>query len=307
MRSGRAIASSSDQGFILVAVLWILLALSTLAVIFSVYLSASAQALSLNDTELETGALVSGSLELTAYQLSLADEKDRPAHGSFQFRMDDADASVTFTSEAARINLNLAPKELLAALFTELGARKDAANEYADRIIGWRTRPEPNSTSDEASLYAAAGLNYGPRQSLFTHVDELALVVGLPPAMVERALPFVTVFSGSQDVDATIAAPEIVAALRDTGRGKSADPFGQSTGPSNDPLAATDTSDSAQKNAPTPKSPCYRVRTTIRFSNGRRTTSEVVISLGDKVEPYHVLSWQDDVERRGGIQGRRGA
>ena len=36
--------------------------------------------------------------------------------------MDDADVSVTFTSEAARIDLNFAPKELLAALFADLGA-----------------------------------------------------------------------------------------------------------------------------------------------------------------------------------------
>ncbi|HVX78693.1 MAG TPA: type II secretion system minor pseudopilin GspK [Bradyrhizobium sp.] len=307
MTQDRVGASSSEQGFVLVAVLWILLALSTLAAIFSIYLSASAQALALNDTALRAEALVSGSLELTAYQLALADEKNRPAHGSFHFRMDDADVSVTFTSEAARIDLNFAPKELLAALFADLGASKDAAKEYADRIIGWRTRPAPNSSSDEASLYAAAGLNYGPRQSLFTHVDELALVVDLPPALVERALPFVTVFNGSSDVDAAIAAPEVVAALRDTGQGKPADPFGQSTTPSNDPFAATDTSAAAQKNTPTAKSPCYRVRAIIHFSNGRRTASEVVIALGDKVEPYHVLSWQDDLELRGGMQGRRGA
>lgn len=306
MRHDCATASSSERGFVLVAVLWILLALSTLAAIFSVYLSASAQALALNDTALESEALVSGSLELTAYQLTPADEKDRPARGSFHFRMDDADVSVTFTSEAARIDLNFAPKELLAALFADLGAGKDAAKEDADRIIGWRTHPTPNSTSDEASLYAAAGLNYGPRQSLFTHVDELALVVGLPPVLVERALPFVTVFNGSSDIDATIAAPEVLAALKDTGQDKTADPFGQPTVPSNDPLATADPSATAQKNTPTAKSSCYRVRAVINFSNGRRIASEVVIALGDKAEPYHVLSWQDDVGLRGGLQKRRG-
>lgn len=307
MRCDCATVSSSERGFVLVAVLWILLALSTLAVIFSVYLSASAQALALNDTALESEALVSGSLELTAYQLALADEKDRPARGSFHFRMDDADVSVTFTSEAARIDLNFASKELLAALFTDLGANKGAAKEDADRIIGWRTRPTPNSASDEASLYAAAGLNYGPRQSLFTHVNELALVVGLPPVLVERALPFVTVFNGSSDVDAKIAAPEVIASLKDAGQDKTADPFGQPTAPSNDPLATADPSDAAQKNTSRAKSPCYRVRAVIRFSNGRRTASEVVIALGDKVEPYHVLSWQDDVGLRGEMQGSRGA
>jgi general secretion pathway protein K len=304
MRRNRATASPSERGFVLVAVLWILLALSTLAVMFSVYLSASAQALALNDTALETEALVSGSLELTAYQLTLADEKDRPARGSFHFRMDDADVSVTFTSEAARIDLNFAPKELLAALFADLGANRDAAKEDADRIIGWRTHPTPNGTSDEASLYAAAGLNYGPRQALFTHVNELALVVGLPPVLVEHALPFVTVFNGSSDVDATIAAPEVIAALKDSGQDKSVDPLGQPAAPSSDPLASADPSAAPQKNTPTVKSSCYRVRAVISFRNGRRTASEVVIALGDKAEPYHVLSWRDDAELRGDMKRR---
>jgi general secretion pathway protein K len=306
MTHDRIAVSSSERGFILVAVLWILLALSTLAAVFSVYLSASAQALALSDSALETEALVSGSLELTTYQLTLTDDKDRPARGSFHFRMDDADVSVTFTSEAARIDLNFAPKELLAALLTGLGAGKGAAKEDADRIIGWRTRPPPNSTSDEASLYAAAGLNYEPRQSLFTHVNELALVVGLPPALVERALPFVTVFNRSSDVDATVAAPEVIAALQDSGQLKPADPFGQSMAPSNNLPAVADTSAAAQTNTPTAKSPCYRIRAIINFSNGRRTASEVVIALGDKVEPYHVLSWQDDVELHSDTQRRRG-
>jgi general secretion pathway protein K len=298
MKRDGATASPSERGFVLVAVLWILLALSTLAAIFSTYLSASAQALALNDNALETDALVSGSLELTAYQLTLAGEKDRPARGSFHFRMDDADVSVTFTSEAARVDLNFAPKELLAALFADLGASRDAAKEDADRIIGWRTRPTPNSTSDETSLYAAAGLNYGPRQALFTHVNELALVVGLPPVLVERALPFVTVFNGSSDVDAAIAAPEVIAALKDSGQDKSVDPLGQPVAPPSDPLANADT--------PTAKSSCYRVRAVISFSNGRGTASEVVIALGDKAEPYHVLSWQDDAELRGGMKRRGG-
>jgi general secretion pathway protein K len=306
MMRDNSIASPSERGFVLVAVLWILLALATLVAIFSVYLSASAQTLALDDAALETQALVSGSLELSAYQLALTDEKDRPARGSFNFRMDDANVSVTFTSEAARIDLNYAPKELLAALFTELGARKGTAQDDADRIIGWRTKPVPNDTSDEGSFYAAAGLSYGPRQSLFTNVNELALVVGLPPALVERALPLVTVFNGSSDVDATIAAPEVIAALQDSGQNK-ADPLGQSTGSSNEPPPATNTSAPAQQNTPAAKSLCYRVRAIINFSDGRRTVSEVVIALGDKVEPYRVLSWQDGVELRDDMPRRRGA
>jgi general secretion pathway protein K len=304
MMRGRADASSSEQGFVIVAVLWILMALSALAAVFAVYLSASAQALALNDAALQTEALVSASLELTTYQLTLADDKTRPPRGSFHFRMDDADVLVTFTSEAARIDLNFAPKELLAGLFAGLGASRADAAQDADRIVGWRTRPVPGAANVEEALYASAG--YTPRQSLFTHVNELALVVGLPPALVDRALPFVTVFNGSPGVDAAVAAPEVIAALPGKASDKPGDALGaQSTLP-NDPLATANTP-AAQGDPTTAKSTCYRIEVTIRFSNGRRTASEVVIALGDKVEPYRVLSWQDDLEtRNGGARKRRG-
>jgi general secretion pathway protein K len=295
----RAGTSASEQGVVIVAVLWILMALSALAVIFSLYLSASAQALAVNDTELRTSALVSASLELAAYQLALAGDKARPPRGSFHFRMDDADVVVNFTSEAARIDLNYAPKEMLAALFAGFGAKKEAANEDADRVIGWRTRLTPGATNDEEALYHAAGLSYPPRQALFAHVSELALVVGLPPALVDRALPFVTVFNGSSSVDPEIAAPEVLAALPDNGADQ------PKAGLSMDMSAATDASAPAT-DAPAAKSPCYRIESTVNFSNGRSTASEVVIALGDKVEPYRVLSWQDDVAPRNLVPRRRG-
>jgi general secretion pathway protein K len=305
MMRNRADASSSEQGFVIVAVLWILMALAALAAIFAVYLSASAQALALGDAPLQTEALVSASLELTAYQLTLADDKARPPRGSFNFRMDDADVRVTFTSEAARIDLNFAPAEVLAGLFAGLGASKAAATEDADRIIGWRTRPVPGAVNAEEALYSSAG--YPPRQSLFTHVNELALVMGLPPALVDRALPFLTVFNGSPGVDAEIAAPEVIAALPKKASDKPGAGLGAQSTPSTGSLATTDTQAPAQTDSNTAKSICYRIEATIRFSNGRRTASEVVIALGDKVEPYRVLSWQDDLETRGsGARKRRG-
>jgi general secretion pathway protein K len=267
-------------------------------VIYSVYLSASAQALAVNDTSLQTEALVSGSLELTAYQLTLAGDKARPPRGSFHFRMDDADVLVNFTSEAARIDLNFAPKEILAALFAGLGANKESAEEDADRIVGWRTRPTPGATNDEEALYRAAGLNYSPGQSLFTHTSELALVAGLPPALVDRALPFVTVFNGSSGVDPAIAAPEVIAALPKKDSDQSKDILSATPSPAGDSSAPAPSDTNAAK------STCYRVEATINFRDGRRAASEVVIALGDKVEPYRVLSWQDDVVPPGNVLKR---
>ncbi|OIQ68350.1 general secretion pathway protein K [mine drainage metagenome] len=292
----RAVAASSERGFIIVAVLWILIALSALATIFSVYLSNSAQALAITDTGLQTEALVSASLELTTYQLLIADDKARPALGSFRFRLDNADVLVNFTSEAARVDLNFASKEILANLFAVLGADEKLAKESADRIVGWRTRPAANAANEEEALYGAAGLIYSPRQSFFTHVNELSLVLGVPPELVDRALPFVTVFSGSPNVDVLIAPPEVIAALPEMTPSALNDFLKQRPTLSRDQAAIAAALGPAQASATIPNSKSFRILTTLRFDNGRRTVSEVVIALGDDKDPYHVLSWQDDVE-----------
>jgi general secretion pathway protein K len=289
-------AAISEHGFVLVAVLWILAALSALATIFSVYLSNSAQALALNDTGLQAEALVSASLELTAYQLSLAGDSARPLQGAFHFRLGDADILVSFVSEASRIDLNLAPKELLAGLFSGLGTDQEDAKQYADRIIGWRTPPKPDSADDEVSLYRAAGLAYSPRQAPFAHVNELALVVGLPPALVDRALPYVTVFSGLPKINALVAPPEVIAALPGmTPSGLKEFLRERPTLPS-DMAAIATALGPAQASATIEKSDFFRVLTTVNFDNGRRTSTEVVIGLRGEEDPYRVLSWQDDVE-----------
>jgi general secretion pathway protein K len=286
----------SEHGFVLVAVLWILAALSALAMIFSVYLSNTAQALAVNDVRLQAEALVSGSLELTAYQLSLAGEKARPMLGSFHFRLDNADVDVSFVSETARIDLNAAPKDLLANLFAGLGAGPEDATQYAERIIGWRTPPKADAAEDEVSLYRAAGLAYSPRQAPFAHVNELALVLGLPQALVDRALPFVTVFSGQPKINVLVAAPEVIAALPGMTPAGLKEFLKERPALPNDMAAIATALGPAQANAAIDKSDFFRILTTVKFANGRRTVSEVVIGLGGGEDPYRVLSWQDEME-----------
>src|SRR5215211_4620716 len=196
------------DGFIVVAVLWILGALAALASIYAIYVVDTAVAFGVHDDRLQAEALVSAGLELTAYQLTATPEA-RPTQGAFAFRLGRAAAAVEFRSEAARIDLNTAPKELLAGLFVALGVRSDAAEVYADRIVGWRTAA-PEGQDPEASAYLTAGLRYPPRGAPFPHVGELWLVLGLPPALVERVLPFVTVYSGLQQINVADAAPEVL-------------------------------------------------------------------------------------------------
>jgi general secretion pathway protein K len=293
----RAVRAQRDDGFIVVAVLWILALLAALISIYAIYVANAAVSLSVNDDRVQAEALVSAALELTAYQLTAADEKSRPTKGDFAFRMGRSNVAVEFRSEAARIDLNAAPKELLAGLFSALGARSDAAESYADRIIGWRSKGAPEGQNDEAAAYRTAGLHYAPRQAPFADVGELWLVLGLPPALVERALPFVTVFSGLPTVNVLDARPEVVAALP----GMSADRLysvlsQRGTGPQNAQFVMG-LLGPTQAAAITSGSKATRVTVGIGFDNGRRVGAEaVILPLQDADQPFRILSWRDDFD-----------
>jgi general secretion pathway protein K len=295
-------AATSEQGFVLVAVLWLLAALALLVTVFAVHLSNSARALSLNDGALKTEALVSAGIELAAYRLQLADEDKRPSQDAFHVRLSGADLAVSVMTEAVRVDLNAAPKELLAGLLTVLGASEDDAKEGADRIIGWRTKAGSDDASREEALYQAAGRTYGPRQAPFAHVNELALVLNLSPALVERALPYVTVFSGAAGVDVMMAPPEVIAALPGMTPLKLKQFLGDRGSLVNDTAAIAAALGSAGGNATEQKSKAYRILVRLRFPGGRETASEVVIGLQSKDNPYHVLSWQNDVSVKPGAR-----
>ena len=272
-----------------------LAALAALALIFSLHLANSTRALALNDTALQAEALVSAGVELTAYQLRLAGEQARPARGAFHTQLNRAELSVSFVSEAARIDLNAAPRELLARLLSVLGASAEDAQQYTDRIVGWRTRATPETADKEDALYLAAGRSYLPRQAPFAHVNELGLVLGLPPALVERALPFVTVFSGAPGVDVLNAAPEVIAALPGMTPLVLKQFLNDRGSLSNDPTAIAAALGGAKGNAIVLKSQAYRLRIRVRFPSGQKAGSEVVISLSGDADPYRVLSWQNEV------------
>jgi general secretion pathway protein K len=292
--------NGSERGFVLVAVLWVLAALAALATIFSAFLANSARAIAVNDNALQTEALVSAAVELTAYQLRISSDA-RPSHGGFHTRLNGANLSVSFVSESARIDLNNAPKPLLSGLMCVLGAGTEQADEYADRIIAWRTRAAAGSTGNEDALYRAAGRTYGPRQAPFAHVNELSLVLGLPPALVVRALPFVTVYSGSQGVDVADAKPEVIAALPGMTPLILKQFLDDRPGLGNDAQAIARELGAAGASANADKSNAYRLQVGLRLRNGWTTASEVVIGLTrEEGAPYRVLAWQD-----GAAIGRR--
>src|SRR5579872_6599455 len=79
--------------------------------------------------------------------------------------------------------------------------------------MAWRAPLRNGATDTEAGLYRQNGRGYGPRHGAFQDISELGLVAGLPSALIDRVLPYLTVYSGRPEVNVLAAPPQVLAAL----------------------------------------------------------------------------------------------
>jgi general secretion pathway protein K len=319
-----------DGGFIIVAVLWIMLALATLASIYAAYVVRTAYAVGPSDDRVNAEALFTAALELTAYRLTAtqgtlpapqaaqpggqaaqpaaqaaqpdaqaAQKAARPSNGRFNFRLGRATIVGEFHSESGRVDLNEARKPLLASLFAMFGARPDDADQYADRIIAWRSAAPQNGQPDaEADAYRMAGRNYAPRGGPFQEVGELWLVLGVPPGWIERVMPYITVYSGVPQVNIFDASPFVLAALPGVSRQQVNAVLAARDLPGADGQALLALLGDAKDGATAEPGNAVRVTVAVQFDGGTRTSADIVILLGDDAnEPYRVLSWRDDFDQ----------
>lgn len=285
-------ASDSD-GFILVAVLFVLAALAALVGAFAVYASATAVSARVGEGRLQSDALITSALELTASRLIGLDDSHRPSSGAFRFQLGRAKVEVEFRTEGARVDLNFASKPLLAGLFVTLGAKQEDADFAADRIVGWRKKNDVPNRNPEADLYKDAGLKYTPRQAPFQNVAELNFLAGLSPELVERALPFVTVFNGRAEIDANEAEPEVIAALPHMTPDLAAAIVKQRD-PRN-PSAVVSLLGAAASSVAIGGRSAIRGVVHVILSSGIKVNAEAVIVVQESAaQPYRILAWRDD-------------
>jgi len=290
----------ADSGFVLVAVLWILAALATLASIDSVYVVNSAAGSHVADDRVQAEASIRAGVEMTAFQELAVSELARPSLGAFDLRVGRTSVTVRFRSEAARVDLNAAPADLLAGLFAAVGVDVTHARAFADRVIGWRTKADANGLSKEAKLYAEQRVGYPPRQAPFDDALELSLLPGIPEPVVERVLPFVTVYSGRSAIDVASADPMVLSALPGMTNQILGAVLEASANNPGDGRALLELLGPAKGRASADRSKAFRADVDVEFDNGRRVHAEVVFRLKDAgAEPYDLLDWRDDFDGPG--------
>jgi general secretion pathway protein K len=347
-------ATRAEAGFVLVAVLWILAALATLASIYSSYAVNTAAASRVADDRVQAEASIRAGVEMAVFRQLALPEEARPTSGGFDIRVGRTAVKIRFRSEAARIDLNAAPADLLTGLFTVVGVDPARAKTCAERVVGWRTKAQAaadantqanagatnaqGNTGDtntqagvdptnaqmgagakEDKLYSEQHVPYPPRHAPFENALELSLLPGIPLAVVERVLPFVTVFSGRPEVDVFSADSTVLSAFPEMTPQILGAVLHARVNDPEDGRALLAALGPAKARATTDKSKALRASIAVEFDNGRRVHAEVVFRLkdhGDKDkgdgkgdnkgdskggkdeggEPYDLLYWRDDFD-----------
>jgi len=199
-----------EDGFALLFVLWVLLAVGALAATLlraedPALLRPATAALRL-DLDVQARALV-------PVLLQQLDAGELLAGGRRHLRLGDVEVEVRVFGESGRVDLNAAPPALIDALLAAHGVPEEERVQLRDALLDWRDRDHlVRLAGAEEAAYRAAGRE-GPGNRPFRHPGELARVLGFSPDLVRVLWDDVTVHTGRAEVEGALASPALARAL----------------------------------------------------------------------------------------------
>jgi general secretion pathway protein K len=194
--------TARTRGFILIAVLWVLIALSVMAggmtgdARVDVALARNHQTVAQAEALADAG-IYRGIVEL----LQTSPERPVRIDGSaYAFTLGGTDIRFAIQDEGGLVDLNMANEELIGSLLVYQGLAEDAVATLVSAIADYR---------DPDSVRRAGDAGDGP----FDSVEELHQVPGMTTELYDRIAPLLTVHSGLRGIDPEIAPFQVLAAL----------------------------------------------------------------------------------------------
>lgn len=193
----RAKTKSSRRGSALLAVLWLVAALSAIA--FSVAGTVRGEmertSTALDGTRayyLATGAVERALLYMQWGQQYGNPDGSSPYYGtwtrSLRFTFPTGEAVVEIVPETAKLNLNSARPQDLLRLLAALGVQPDLARQITAAIVDWRSAPGGEQFTDFDRYYLSLVPSFRPPHASFQEVEELLVVRGMTPDLFHGRL-----------------------------------------------------------------------------------------------------------------------
>jgi len=212
--------AKGERGFVLLVVLSVLgllaLVVATFAHVTRTHVKAAAASVESGRAE----ALADAGVNLAILDVIAARETQNASRRfalnavpvTCSLEKDAATLTIAVHDEAGKVDLNIGSEAILRALVFGVGVKGGEA--AVDAILDFRDSDDDRRASGaERAEYRAAGRSHGPKNAAFLVVEELAGVLGLTQADVDRLRPFVTVYSGQGAVDPNVASTALIDVL----------------------------------------------------------------------------------------------
>lgn len=216
--SGRR-GSAAPDGFAVILVLWLLVLLAAIG-LHLVARGRSETHIAFNATAAaEAEALADAGIARAIFGLNDPNPATRWRLGGppREIAFGNGRIAITLRDENGKVNLNLAPEPLLAALFRQVGADPGLAARLAATITA-RVRPGavPQLLSAGTSTQGSGDGTAAHRVPLpFDSVDDLADLPGMTPELLAALRPYVSVYATTPQPVVGAADPLVIRALAD--------------------------------------------------------------------------------------------
>ncbi len=138
--------------------------------------------------------------------------------------------------------------------------------------------------------YAAAGLPWDAKDAPFEAVEELQQVLGMTPLLYEAMAPALTVHSGQEGIDTSVAPRAVLLALPETDA-EAVESYLSARAEA--PEGGGPTFVQAESFGTRSRSRFFTLRAESRLDNGAIFVREAVVALGGgRQQPYRLLSWK---------------
>ncbi|MCW6508825.1 type II secretion system protein GspK [Lichenifustis flavocetrariae] len=293
---------ATSDGYVLVAVLSVLLVLAGLIASSSLVAQSALRSARVDADRTSLDGLLRGGLEMTAYQLFTLKLPAALVTGR-PLRFGEGSVVPRLTDEGGKIDVNASASAVLAGAFREAGVEASRAAELAARITALRgSAPADNAgfaPPDAVSPAPATGSGTppspsGPRRTGFRSVADFIAFTGVDHEEAAALNGMLTVANPDGKVDVLTASRHILMALPDMSDAL-ADSLiadrGAST--SDDAGRLKGTLDRQLDFIKFEPGPCYSVKLDARSASGHMASAGAVIAAAKTPdEPFYILQWE---------------
>lgn len=278
-----------QRGVALIAVLWVLAFLATIASTVAHQSRSSLQITKNRIDQLKVKQAVESAVLFAIADLINTSNDNVYAQNQLNNEYQNIDIKLSYFDEAGKVDLNSVPASVMVSLLNEVGVAEEQSLAISDAILDWRDEDSLRRVDGaEDSDYAANGYLYGSSDAEFERIEELKLIYGMSEEIYNAISPYVTVYTQDYGVNLSVSSKVVQTAVNN------ATTLGEidSSVVDEDDVREDDFDDEERFTSLT-QGYIYTIKASATAKSGvsHKISTTVRLDRGNIYEPFTILKW----------------